>query len=288
MLVILGCVGVIFYAVTDSSMLLKDRLPIITSAVTGFGFAVATLGGFLTLLVAVAPRWLSEIGLGPRLSFDWQCNNGGYNHKWDRILRVDGSTPTMVRSPAIIVRIAIKNEGLIAAELVQVKLEGIWRFDGGNPKPLPHAKFSPLRWADSYDLDEFENLKHHRCGNVIEPLIHAGAKQFFDFCFIFEPGSPFYEQSKSDPQYWCVHPFYQWLPALEENAVLEPGATYAVTLAVSARNSHVEKKTFHVKCENQGALTKKLMANGDVVGDKNSTCPIKIDLSPEVLLVNNE
>ncbi|HWD98667.1 MAG TPA: hypothetical protein VG345_06510 [Bryobacteraceae bacterium] len=104
-----------------------------------------------------------------------------------------------------------------------------------------------MRWADSYDLDEFEQGKHHRCPSCVEPIIHAGAKQFIDFAFIFEPNSQFYHLQQEGID-WCVHPFYQWLPAYGENAMLPGGDIYDVHLAISAENFSTVRFLVQVDC----------------------------------------
>ena len=197
------------------------------------------------------------------------------------------SRKNSIQAPAIIIRMAVWNDGRMAAEIVQVKLETIEKktLDQGTLHPL--AKFSPLRWADSTNLDEFERMKHHRCVTSIEPLIHAKSRQFIDFAFIFEPNSPFYERSRTCDKGWCVHPFYQWLPAQRENAVLDPGLTYDLKVAVSAKNFGTASYSVEVVCSEESKMPRKFsMEDKDlnrVVGEfdkkQSDDCPVRIRIT---------
>jgi hypothetical protein len=121
-------------------------------------------------------------------------------------------------------------------------------------------------------------VKHHRCPDGIEPLIHAKSRHFFDFAFIFEPKSEFYRRSKTGEKGWCVHPFYQWLPAQRENAVLDPGGVYDLYLALSAKNFGTVRYSVTVDCwqgEMPPTFTKDCAF--EIVGDEGSkNCPVKI------------
>jgi hypothetical protein len=265
-------------------ILFKDQVATTTAVLTFLFFVPASLGGLFTLIAALTPRWLSYIGLGPDLILKWEKDDPAYVHRWDRQLIPDDPSEKAQSLPAIIIRMAVCNKGLMAAESVQVVVEEIMvNKPKGKVDPHTEAKFSRLRWADSYDLDEFERVKHHRSPVGIEPFIHAKNRHFVDFAFIFEPNSEFYKRSGTmeEKDGWCVHPFYQWLPAQRENAVLKPGGVYDLCVAVSAKNYGTIRYGVTVDCSDgemplQFPEQKRVF---DIVNDENSkSCPVKIGI----------
>jgi hypothetical protein len=302
-------------AIWPTGLDLKDKFSLTIQGLTLIVFVVASVVAILTLMAALTPRTLSAIGLGPDLRLQWQDNDPGYLHKWDRELW-DGDqseaatavTPSgvpgspeqaaqaaalsskknSIRAPAIIIRMAVWNDGRMAAESVQVRLETVETTTLNQATTHPLAKFSPLRWADSYDLDEFERVKHHRCATCLEPLIHAKSRQFIDFAFIFEPTSPFYKKSGTGDKGWCVHPFYQWLPAQGENAVLDPGAAYNLKVAVSAKNFGTATYLVEVACSEESKMPRQFSMRdaelNKVVGEldkekESHDCPVRIRIT---------
>jgi hypothetical protein len=265
---------------SDRYLVGRDRVAVGFQVSTFFVTFLVSCAGLLTLMAALTPRWLSRIGIGPNLEIDWRDRDWAYVQRWDRLLFTPAN-PKGIVAPAVLIRMRVRNRGVMAAEAVQVMIETISvEATSEVSKPPTIAKYSPLRWADSYDIEDLEKLKRHRCDTAVEPLIHAGATQYVDFGFIFAPGSPFYADAgsnsgRSGPTFWCFHPFYQWIGA-DEYAVLGPGKTYGLTLALSAKNSHLERVDVKVKCD--GGAMKAGIQYSQVVGSLGSSCPIQIQI----------